>query len=329
MGTRRAAKINAEVQEEQKCVETETKRLFDLLSKKLDTMNAHQERRHGEVCARIEALERSTSKLTSDIGSLKESCSKLEDELAGVKSAVEDKADMSKVLELERRIVDLQNRSRRNNVVIWNVPEGSEDGMLMTEFIQHLLNNHMKLEEAEAIEIMRVHRTPTTRNRDQLKSRPIHVYLLRYTDRQFILANAAKSLKDDVTKEIRDQRKLLKEEHLKTLRERADVEFAYVAWSIPARITYKGSISRESHPEVDGQNCLIFAIFFFLKGTWSRFWENRMKEFVPEDVRLFMCFCLCLCVFTNIIYLFCWVSVVGLHSFVYIYDLILLYRCLN
>ena len=191
------------------------------------------------------------SKLTSDIGSLKESCSKLEDELASVKSAVEDKADMSKVLELQRRIVDLQNRSRRNNVVVWNVPESSKDGMCMTEFIQHLLNNHMKLEEAEAIEIMRAHRTPTTRNRDQLKSRPIHVYLLRYTDRQFILASAAKSLKDnpfkgsklyisdDVTKEIRDQRKLLKEEHLKTLREREDVEFAYVAWSIPARIIYK------------------------------------------------------------------------------------------
>ena len=136
-------------------------------------------------------------------------------------------------------------------MVIWNVPEGSEDGMRMTEFIQHLLNNHMKLEEAEAIEIMRAHQSPTTHNRDQLKSRPIHVYLLRYTDRQFILANAAKSLKDnpfkgsklyisdDVTKEIRDQRKLLKEEHLKTLRGREDVEFAYVAWSIPARIIYK------------------------------------------------------------------------------------------
>ena len=98
MGTRRAAKVTAEVQEEQKFAETETKRVFDLLSKKLDTMNTHQERRHGEICEKIEAFERSTSKLTSDIGSLKESCSKLEDELAGVKNTVEDKADMSKVL---------------------------------------------------------------------------------------------------------------------------------------------------------------------------------------------------------------------------------------
>ena len=178
MGTRRSSKINAEVQEEQKCAETETKRLYDLPSKTLDTMNAHQERRHSEVCASFGG--RHASKITSDIWSLGESCIKLEDELIGVKNTVSgNKADKSKGLELERRIIDLQNSARRNNVVIWNVLEGSEDGMPMTEFIQLLLNDHMTLEEAEAIEIIRAHRTPTARDRDELKSRPIHVYLLR------------------------------------------------------------------------------------------------------------------------------------------------------
>ena len=43
-------------------------------------------------------------------------------------------------------------------------------------------------------------------------------------------------ISDDNAKEIRDQRKLLKEEYLKTLREREDVEFAYVAMSVPATI---------------------------------------------------------------------------------------------
>ena len=51
MGTRITGEMNAKVQEEQKCVETETK-LFNLLSKKHDTMNAHQERRLNEICAR-------------------------------------------------------------------------------------------------------------------------------------------------------------------------------------------------------------------------------------------------------------------------------------
>ena len=41
-------------------------------------------------------------------------------------------------------------------------PESSEDGMHMTEFIQHLLNDHTELKEAEAIEIIRAHYTPTT-----------------------------------------------------------------------------------------------------------------------------------------------------------------------
>lgn len=69
---------------------------------------------------------------------------------------------------------------------------------------------------------------------------------------------------------------------MKTLREREDVEFAYVAWSVPARIicSLKRSINRASYPEVDGQNCLELGV---------RFWGNRMREFFPESVKLFMC----------------------------------------
>ena len=93
---------------------------------------------------------------------------------------------------------------------------------------------------------MRAHRSPTTRTSGALKRRPIHVCLLRYNykDRQFILANAAKSLKDnpykesnlyisdDVTKDMQDQRK---EKYLNNLRQNEEVEFAYVPWTIPAR----------------------------------------------------------------------------------------------
>ena len=125
---------------------------------------------------------------------------------------------------LGNRIIDLQNRSRHNNIVIWNLPEGSEKDTSMVEFVKRsLLIDHMKLENAENIEIMRAHRTPTVIRRDASKPRPIHVYLLKYTDRQYILANAAKCLKenqydgsslyisDDVTKDVQEQRKKLRE----------------------------------------------------------------------------------------------------------------------
>ena len=65
-------------------------------------------------------------------------------------------------------------------MVFWNVPEGSESGMPMNEFIQAILSEQMKLEDAESIEIMRTHRSPTTRTSGASKPRPIHVYSLRY-----------------------------------------------------------------------------------------------------------------------------------------------------
>ena len=117
----------------------------------------------------------------------------------------------------------------------------------MVEFVKRSrLINHMKLDGAENIKIMRAHRTLMAIRRDALKPRPIHVYLLKYTDRQYILANTAKCLKenqydgsslyisDDVAKEVREQQKKLKEKHLMNLRQRDDVQFAYVVWSVPA-----------------------------------------------------------------------------------------------
>ena len=225
-------------------------RLLEKLSKKLDDMNTTQERRHEELCNKLAGLEQKTSTLATDLKDLKEWLQSLDNDLANVKQDVETKADKSHVLELENRITDLQNRSRRNNIVIWNVPEGREKDTFMVEFVKRsLLIDHMKLENAENIEIMRAHRTPTAIRRDASQPRPIH--LLKYTDRQYILANAAKCLKenqydgsslyisDDVTKDVLEQRKKLKEKHLKNLRQRDEVQFAYVAWSVPAKILYK------------------------------------------------------------------------------------------
>ena len=145
-------------------------RLLEKLSKKLDDMNTTQERRHEELCNKLAGLEQKTSTLATDLKELKEGLQSLENDLADVKQDVETKADKSHVLELENRITDLQNRSRRNNIVIWNVPEGSEKDTFMVEFVKRsLLIDHMKLENAENIEIMRAHRTPTAIRRDASK----------------------------------------------------------------------------------------------------------------------------------------------------------------
>ena len=130
-----------------------------------------------------------------------------------------------------------------------------------------MLQEHMELDGAEEIEIMRAHRTPSAIRKNVPKLRPIHVYLLRYSDRQYILANEVKCLKDnqykgsslyisdDVTKEVREQRKFSKEKYLGDLRKRDDVVFAYVAWSVPPKIIYK--IKDGQFTKVISVSCLV------------------------------------------------------------------------
>ena len=103
---------------------------------------------------------------------------------------------------------------------------------------------------------MRAHRTISCKQRQSATSgaplpRPVHVYLLRYTAKEYILRNAASKLRenpfheanlyisDDVSKSVREQRKKLKERHLNKIRSREDVQFAYIPWSVPARIIFK------------------------------------------------------------------------------------------
>ena len=146
------------------------------------------------------------------------------------------------------------SRSKRNYVVVWGVKEGCEsDFSSIEEFIKkELFTNHMQLEEG--IEVMRAHRTGVKRNSsnsDTPMLRPIHVCLLRYTDKSYILKNAAAKLKnnkykdfsvfisDDVSRRVRIERAELRKSHLPLIKERENVLFAFIPWSIPAQILYK------------------------------------------------------------------------------------------
>ena len=97
---------------------------------------------------------------------------------------------------LAKKVDDLENRSKRNNIVIWGVREESEKSFnSMVEFLEtELLKNHMGLDDG--IEIMRAHRTNVKKNTGPEtalpKPRLIHIYLLRYTDKEKNSQNSAK-----------------------------------------------------------------------------------------------------------------------------------------
>ena len=84
-------------------------------------------------------------------------------------------------------------------MVLWNVPEGCEDAKSCSESVTNFLKNHVKVTNADSIEIQHTYRLPPLKpkNGDQ-KPGPIHVNLLRYTDRQRILQEALKKLRESI-----------------------------------------------------------------------------------------------------------------------------------
>ena len=158
------------------------------------------------------------------------------------------KASREELASAYKKMEDLENRSKRNNIVIWGLKDGAEathnslEDFLRVEFFE----KHMQLEN---IEVMRAHRTNVNQRATEANTstvRLIHIYLLRYSDKVQILKVAASVLKDnpfldsqifitdDVSKNVRKYQAIPK-----GIKERSDVEFAFIPWSVPAQILFK------------------------------------------------------------------------------------------
>ena len=159
--------------------------------------------------------------------------------------------------EVTRKIDDLENRSKRNYLVFWNIPEGEERERPLGRIglVQDILILHTKLVGAEDIIIERAHRSGGSKRsaNGNTPPRPIHVRFLNWSDKDYIIRRAPKSLKnnpfgpaqvniivtDDVSKKVREQRRILKNEYLPDILRRPHVKVAFVPYLVPARIQYK------------------------------------------------------------------------------------------
>ena len=231
---------------------------FDAVLTKMDAKiddllkaKAEQEVKLNSILQKLENLEISQKKTADDVKDLKQNYGFLEEQVTEVKSDIAEKASRRELTKLEKKMDDLENRSKRNNIVIWGLREDAEKEYESLEFFlaHNFFENHMGIED---IEVMRAHRTNVKeRAAAAAKPRPIHVYLLRYTDKLKILKAAAKALKDkvffesqiyisdDVSKSVRNDRAKLRKDYLKEIQEKEDVEFAFIPWSVPAQILYK------------------------------------------------------------------------------------------
>lgn len=96
-------------------------------------------------------------------------------ELQKVKTDLDSKADKATVDALKDEIEELQNRSRRNNLVFYNIPEKAEKGDCIS-LVQDFITQHMGLETiCGHVELERAHRTPSkTPSAGEKGPRPIN-----------------------------------------------------------------------------------------------------------------------------------------------------------
>ena len=77
---------------------------------------------------------------------------------------MERKADQAQLKLLEKKLEEMENRSKRNIIVIWNILEDAEKDSSCLELVNKILLEHMSLKEG--IEVMRAQRTNIKRRKN-------------------------------------------------------------------------------------------------------------------------------------------------------------------
>ena len=155
-----------------------------------------------EKLKKLDVLEQINGRLLTienTVGDMKRGLNSMKVELQKVKTDLDFNADNATVEVLKDETKELQNRSRRNNLVFYNIPEKAGGGDCISS-IQDFITQHMGLETiCGHVELKRAHRTPskTPSVGEKVRPRPIHVAFLRYTDMMKVLRNAAARLKDN------------------------------------------------------------------------------------------------------------------------------------
>ena len=201
-----------------------------------------------KIESKLECLDTRVLDLENGTGFIETEVSEIKSEVGKLQAT---KADYGYVNELRRNIVDLVNRSKQNNIILHGIPEGEESASQdCAQYARQFFATHLHMEN---VEVERAHRTPRilraqqAEHRSNQRPRPIHVKLLRFTDRESILKKspALKNVRikdvkvgvsDDVHPDTRNDHKRLM---AKVRQLRAENKFAFIPNSVPRVIKYK------------------------------------------------------------------------------------------
>ena len=140
------------------------------IQKKLEKMDMLD-----KINNQLSTIKHDITNIKSNVTELEKGLNAVNDDVAEMKESMKRKADLKQLEELEREVEDLRNRSRRNNLVFYNIPEKSEsDNCTCVAFIKGFIASHMGLETLRGyVAIERAHRTPMQLNKNRKSPRPI------------------------------------------------------------------------------------------------------------------------------------------------------------
>ena len=110
----------------------ELSRLAKSLAEKIDKLEASSQSGHDAILTKLTTLETTTSELSAGVEGMNQ-------EMEAVKQTLQKKADIVQVELLEKKLEEMENRSKRNNIVIWSIPEGAEKDSFCLALVTSIL----------------------------------------------------------------------------------------------------------------------------------------------------------------------------------------------
>uniref|UniRef100_A0A087XKV9 L1 transposable element RRM domain-containing protein n=1 Tax=Poecilia formosa TaxID=48698 RepID=A0A087XKV9_POEFO len=226
-----------------------------------------------EIKISITSVEDSLSSLSNRASQLEKRAEEAEERISATEDHSSRLAAMEKAVErLLLKVDDLENRSRRKNLKIINLPEGTEATTPLVDFLQSTLPALVGLpSDFPSLEIERAHRALSPVPPGQTP-RSVLVRFLRFSQREFVLRAALK--KRDIRHDGSQLRFYpdLSSEVLRKRRGRAQARLnKYRGFAYPARLRclHEGQIHLFDTPEsaalfLDSINLFMYQYYFTL-----------------------------------------------------------------
>lgn len=173
---------------------TLAKTIESIMAKFFKEAEEKSEARNSRLEKRLDNMNATLSRHNEDIKTLRVNATELQERVSRTEAHVQSLSD---------KLVEMEDRSRRDNLLVFNLKEGVEGSSMLSYLMENVPRWFPAFRTGAAgvlsnPEIMRAHRlgpssrTASAPDRGQ-RPRPVIIKLLRYTDRDLLLKEARKS----------------------------------------------------------------------------------------------------------------------------------------